>query len=511
MSHVLPMLDIENQTLCRSSVNSSYTQLRSTGVEDATVTAWRGVNTHWSRRPPGDTFLNDIESLAPTALAETIGTRLAAMPEHTDLSFDAADLRKRHEILNTIRGRSPSRIARSAEAFATSVANEAAERLRTTLDTTFACTPHAMRQVIEQTRAALAAIKWPEPASRPLSEFASLVRALDELSALRAAFTAADYEAIIAQLTHQARRIYEEALREVAVECAVRACRLTVEALDTHLDELLSLHTRFDEHINAIESDLEAIRTEAAAQNRVSRASVIVPLVGADECEVLAGMVAQQRCSDLQELSADLLDRLTARLQDLAASRYPWLATGAPLPRLIAAIDPSEAALQFNGLIQESLGPGHTLYQVIKQYGVPKLACELFQRAAHTCHLRGRDNERFNLSTQQMTIVRLPPPAGAADCEIRRRLRDAFERLTQCTVTEGSPDDKDVTVVRLHQGWVLAIEHNNPALLRRYVRSADADHRPHLLGVFDDSPTGEISPKYRELAETSDTQHDQEI
>ncbi len=510
MKPFLPMLDIDAQSLCHGSVNAAYTHLLSTGVQDATVTAYAAMVARWSRRPSDDTFLNDIDAMQPAVLAAAIGARLAALPELTDLSFQAGDLRKRLDILSSLRARAVSPICRSAEASAAAVADEAADRLRKSLDDAFANTPHRMREVIEQTKVALTAIQWPEPQSQPHAEFSRLVRGHDELTTRRAAFTPDNHEAIVAQLTHGAQRAYNESLKAVSLEFAVRASRQVVQDTESYLEELVSLGTQFDGRVQAIGAVLETTRTEAAAENRVSRASVIVALDGPDEREILAGMVARQRCADLQELSTDLLSRFDARLHNLAASRYPWIEPDAPLPRLVAAIDPDEAGAEFVSLVRESLGSGHTLYQVIDQYGVRQLARELIERAAHTCHLRGRDNERFNVPTVPMTILRLPQPVGAADFDIRQRLDAAFRKLGDCTVTNGSPDDKDVTVVRLDLGWPLAIEQNNPALLQRYVRSADSAHRPHLLGILDDSLGGEVSPRYRQLAETLDPTHDQE-
>lgn len=501
MNRYLPMLDIENQTLCHGSVNCAYTHIQSTGIQDATVTAFEGMRSHWSRRPCDSTHLNDLDALQPATLAEAISNRLAALPELTDLSFQADDLQKRLEILNSFRARRNSRIHRSADAAATAVASEVVERIRTMLDAAFANSPHKMGDVIEQTKAALQAIQWSEPSSRPHSEFSRLVRGSHDLGARRSAFVSDDYKTILAQLSHRIQHAFAESLKAVSLEFAVRVFRQAVENIESYLDELLGLKAEFDERLQALQAALEAARTEAASQNQVSRASVVIPLDGPDEREILAGMVAHQKCADLQEFSANLLSRFDARLHALAASRCPWIDVDAPLCRIVAAISPDEAAAEFASLIQESLGPGHTLYQVIDQHGVQQLASDLFERAAHTCHLRGRDNERFNVPTVQMTIVRLPQPVGAADFEVRQRLTIAFDELDDCTITEGSPDDKDITVVRLHLGWPIAIEHNNPALLQRYVRSADSDHRPHLLGLLNDSVGGEVSPRYRRYAE----------
>lgn len=338
--------------------------------------------------------------------------------------------------------------------------------------------------------------------------FSRLVRGLVEIEARPNTFTPGNHESIVARLAHRAGESFEGALAAVSLEFALRASRQAVERVEGHLDELLGLSSQFNDHLREIQSVLEEARTRAAEGNRVSRASVAVLLDGPDEREVLAGMVTREGCADLQELVGAQLIRLEKRLREVASLRYAWIgAADAPLARLLAAIDSGETAAEFMQLVVESLGSGHTLYQVIEQYGVQRLARELFQRAAHTCHLRGRDNELFNVSTVALSIVRLPQPIGPADFEIRQRLTVAFEQLGDCTVTEGSPHDKEVTIVRIYIGWPLAIEQNNAALLERYRRSAESGHRPHLLGILDDAPNGEVSPRYIELAEKLNSNH----
>lgn len=158
MNRYLPMRDISEQSLCHGSVNAAYTQLQSSGVQDATLSAFNTMLERWEAVLVDETFLTHVEALHAAALAEGIRSRLAAVPELTDLPMDAEGLRRRLEILNGLRARSVSKLSRTTESIALGVAKEAADRLRKALENAFAATPHRIPEIADQSKAALRSI-----------------------------------------------------------------------------------------------------------------------------------------------------------------------------------------------------------------------------------------------------------------------------------------------------------------------------------------------------------------
>jgi len=154
-------------------------------------------------------------------------------------------------------------------------------------------------------------------------------------------------------------------------------------------------------------------------------------------------MIARNRCADVHALAASLLDNFEARLRQGVPHLCPYLdASTAAFPDIIRAVPAAVLAQEFLRLVEESVGPGHTVYEVIAKHGVETVADFLYRRAAPTCHLGERDVEPFNISPVSLAIVRLPPTVGPRDAEIRESLISAFHTKGHCTFTEGSGTDR---------------------------------------------------------------------
>ena len=195
-------------------------------------------------------------------------------------------------------------------------------------------------------------------------------------------------------------------------------------------------------------------------------------------------------------MASKFFDRFEKTLRERAPRACPWLdADRECLANLLRAIDADLLAAAFAELVEESLGPGHTLYEIIAGFGVDKSAQFLHARAAPTCHFGSRDIEAFNFDPLNLTIVCLPEAVGPRDPDIRTALKAAFEKLGDCTFTVGPSTQRTVSVVRVYAGWCIGIEQANQALLQRYVRSGESGHTPHLLGLVTDSLLGEVSPR----------------
>lgn len=298
-----------------------------------------------------------------------------------------------------------------------------------------------------------------------------------------------------------AHHAYEGSLILIAQELSDELLRAELTKLIAFLDELAARGNDFSKRMHTTLSELEHRQKEAAQAQHISRASVVMALQGPDEKEVLVGMIARNRCADLNQLTAVLLDAFETRLRQGVPRLCPYLdANTASLPDIIRAVAPATLAEEFLRLVEESVGPGHTVYEVIAKHGVDSVADFLYRRAAPTCHLGERDVEPFNISPVSLAIVRLPPTVGSRDSEIRESLMAAFEKRGACTFTEGTPSDRSVTAVRVHLGWPIGIAEENRSLLDRYLRSGERGHLPHLVKLVPDAPLGTVSPAAKDLA-----------
>ncbi len=205
------------------------------------------------------------------------------------------------------------------------------------------------------------------------------------------------------------------------------------------------------------------------------------------------------------ELVEKLRDQFVKRLADRARQVAPWLdADRAGLVELVLSLPVRDVLAGYVQLVDDSLGAGHTLYELVEQHGVELAARHLYEHAQHCCHLRSRDRDVFNVPTAQMTIVRLPPPIGPHDEPIRLALIEAFQQLDDCSMTEAGHSEQTVTVVRLQIGWPIGIEAANESFVEHYVEAETQGHLPHLIGLVPDAPLGQASPSYVRLLKPQD-------
>jgi len=303
-------------------------------------------------------------------------------------------------------------------------------------------------------------------------------------------------------LAQRAVGAYEDAIGELAASLTAEALARTLHDLRGFLDETARRSAEYQRRLDAIATLLSDREKQAVERNRITNASVILPLNGPDEQEALTGMMERDRCGDLSHLVATMRDRYEQRLREIARVRCPAVAAeDAGLTKLILAIDPDTAASAFVSMVESRLGNGHSLYEQIEKHGVTAAAHYLFERAEHTCHLSERNSEHFNVPTAEISVVRLPPPVGPRDRLIREELRSVFCHLGPCIFSDGAPEENAVSVVRLEIGWPIGIEYANHALRTRYQESAAQGHLPHLIGILPDSPLGEPCSEYRAVFE----------
>lgn len=498
---VLPMFNVGQQKHVHGGVSASYVKASSTGKPDATVALARQLVEALQGRPDERAYQSDLEKLQPAPLSEAIRERLVGLPELVDPGLDAAELRRRHALLLLLRAKAGSRVAHDAMKVATHYLEDLRKALQAGLMSGYAARPDRARVLADQSRRVLGEITFPPVQADSFVQLQRALAILDQLQARRGQLMPTSLEAITTQLVAKAHEAYGRALAATAAELAETAFRGEFSALESLCDELIGRGAEFQRKLQAWHKELVARQKTAAQDQHVSRASVVMPLPGPDEKQVLAGMIVQAHCADIAQLSIRLLDVWEAGLRRLAIEHCPYLdANKAPLADLVRGLSARHLADAFDQAVEEGLGGGHTLYELMNKEGIDEVAKFLFDRAEPTIDLGERDIETFNVSPERLTIVRLPPPSGPRDPAIRDQLIAALNRRGPCIITEGAATDRTATTVRVLLGFPIGIETNNRAFLDRYLRSGARGHLPHLLGVLPESPLGTYVPRMELLA-----------
>ncbi|GEM_PF-6169966 len=496
----LPMFGIHQQHLHRGGIGAAYLRICSTGLLDAAVTLFRVCADAWRARPQDQAYLNDLEKLFPATLAQTVQARLRGITDLSDPGLDPDEQRKRLATIHAIRAKTMGRAGRDAVQNAERTVAESVAQLQQSLGQAFATGPEKVRRVADQVRRGLQELAFPPADPEPLAKLQHCLKSYDQINARRSALAGGTFEFVSTQLRNQAHRMYERTIGFLAAELAEDALRQALPKLAAHLDELGGRSTDFAGRMTAALTALERRQKKTAQDQQVSRASVVMPLDGPDEKQILAGMIERHGCADLNQLSVRILEALEAHVRRLAPTVCPHLdANTACLADLVRAMEPDGLAASFLHVVEESLGTGHTIYEVIARRGLDEVADFLSRRASPTCHLGNRDIEAFNISPLQLTIVRLPPAVGTRDPHIRESLCAALAKYAPCTFADGAPSERSVTVVRVHVGWPIGIAEDNRPLLERYLRSGRSGHLPHLIGVVPDAPLGTVSPATKDL------------
>ncbi|MCA9076702.1 MAG: hypothetical protein KDA93_16880 [Planctomycetaceae bacterium] len=422
----LPMFDIEQQRPVRGSVNSSSTNIVQQGLMDVLIHLFALLIAVWKERRQRD--VSETDELDSTQLARACHQKLVGIPELSEPTTDISELRERFHALQQLRAKKPSRLLREVEAAARDAIQSVVERVRAAIDSAVGTGPHRTQAIVDQVRAGLQAVHLPEPDPEPLTRFGRVIRGLVEIGRHRSALPAKTIEYVEQQLSQRALPLYDKALLALAEELIVVDMRRELADLDVFLDELSGRGHDFTRNLNAAETALEELRSETIRASRQSRASVLLEIAGATESEILAGLLARQKCQDQRELAGILLEKWEADLREQAAG---WLPPTAPLGTLLTHVPPATIADSFQSIVEGSLGEGHTLYEMIERAGILRTARDLYERAEQLCHLRSRDIEPFNITPCDLTIVRLPQPVGRRDAQIRDELAKAFTDLCE--------------------------------------------------------------------------------
>lgn len=499
----LCMFGVPDQIKLNGSTNVASTCLSTAGIDASAARLLDEILNRFStRNAPSVAEADDLE---PARLTGATLARLTALPE---FELTNADCQRQHQIflaIRTVRAQKASPVTRQTVEAANGVVHEKFRALQDALEGAVGAAPVHAPEIVEQTRAALRALELPEPDAEPLGRLAHVHSALVELASRRASFPPHSWDRIHSTLSERGNAECQQAIRSLSQELTVTALRRRIEQFQAYLDELMSREVSFLQNVQAVRKEAEAYQRDSSQKNRVSQTSVHVQLPGPSEEEVVQGLMTTLNCSDRQSLVHALLKLFLERLKLFARAHCSWLPDKAPPGILLTRVPAADIVRVFLDVIATSIGPGHTFYEIVEKYGVDRLAQALVNRAKPTCDLRSYDDPRFNLSTTDVTVARLPQAGGPRDQPIRDRLVDALYAAAAdhgCQIVDAAPSERTAAVImRTKLGFPVGVLGCNEPLLMAYARSFASGHLPHLLGFHAGSTRGGQDPAYVELVE----------
>lgn len=496
----LAMTAVDEQIPRRGSMSAAYLQVASTGVIDAACRLFAIARDLFLTGdvPPGT--LPDLDSLRPEALGEKLLPQLAALQELKDPGQDHEQQESSLRAFQEVHADLPTDLARDVTARAKAIVSGEMDHVRAGLRQVYGSAPNAVQDLATTVRTTLARTRVPDPNWKPLTRWAELKRIGDKLRQRRGILPASTVKAIQESLTSEAHNLYGQTLHALAIEKIAAAWKPAKAELIDFLDDLSTWSAEVVSAFSAVKKCLEDARAAIAADQQVSRASVVRALPGPTDAQVIAGMLTQVKAADETELARTLLGSWEARLREVCPQVCAWINRSAPLPDLLRGMPPAVQEAAFRAIVEQAQGPGQSLYEILDREGLQECAEFLYHRSEPTVHLSGRDMSQLGLSPQRFCIVTLPKPIGPKDGTIQGNLIAAFEKIDpNATFAEAPPTDRTVTAIRLLDGFVIGIEGQNHNLLNHYLYAAEQGHRPHLFDIVLESPDGKAVNAYLAL------------
>lgn len=496
----LRMWGIPDQLPSRGSVNSSHTCVGAVGFTSAILTLWNLLTSMWKSPESEKACLAALDAFEPRKIIDVISTHISGIQELSTPSSSDENISARQRTLSAIASETAPKFIRKISEIANTNISKIEEDIKKYIEDAVESSPTDFTRILSSVTRAIDRFELPNINQKPIERLSYLVRSIES----------------VRQHSKYLRKITCDTVLQVLREKAVREYALGIEALSnkTTKEVLQSSFLRLKEFIEEVaakggdiiektrqvQNELELRVKASSEQHENSRASVVLLLDGPGEKEILAGIKSRLQRTSLHEVVKDIRDVYVKSLQNVAKQRYASLDyENSSLAKIVLTMGARELADVFCSVVNDTLGEGHSIYEIIDRIGVKDCAKFLWQRAEITCHLGGRDQDRFNIAPVRLAIVRLPMPVGNRDPEIRERLMNAFRSEGDCTFVDGNIADRDVSIVRAEAGWPVGIDQLNEGLILSYIESGDKGHTPHLFDIVPDSKLGRVSPSYRLL------------
>ena len=487
--HPLSFPEAATSPKLRGATNVSMTKQADAAIDDASIILLDAVVDHQKQQKANESI--DPESLDPRLSIEDASRGVQGIAELVDGFNGPDELRAGARLIRETYAGKPSRIQRDIRAAVDTSASDRFGRVRRVLERIASETPFQLADQVTEMRQIIDAIEMPQPSTKPISELTNISKALTALKSKHLAVARDHCDELFALLIQHAQGLVNQAIESIIEQLMVTAYRKEIDGLNAVLAQHEAYGHKFRENIQLVRSQLSEWRTEAHHRQAAASSSVVLQLNSVSADEWIASLRERRRCADIRELAQQLAEMWESNLNEQAAVGYPHIKTPARLGSLLARMPSEESARCFRDVLRKSMGDEHSVYCSIDQYGVKRAAKKLLEKAAPLSHLSARDNELFQVWPADITVVRLPAPAGPSDADIRKRLEDAFLKLDPACLREDTAEgEREITVMRVNAGWPIAIDESNDALLIYYAKCADMGHPPHLFGVLPDVADG---------------------
>lgn len=506
----LPMFGGAEQCLRRGSAGASSTNVPTKGLHAAQLNLFRSLIAVLTTRAAAEIPVAELLDAQPLiAVAER---RLANLDELSDPGAATSEVQNRLTALKHVRTRKPVAISREARAIVQEVVDERIRSLIQLVERAVCEAPSRAKEILEGVRFAVDNMSLSDPNIEPISRFDRAAKAMSIRQEYGSGLAKSSLEFLQSHLRQGAIELFNQSRRVMAHELVNEALRVAGVKLRSFVDEMALFAARFSRRVEVLRQGIEERHRLALDGQDYSRASVICELPGKTESEVLSGMIERAQLPDRHSFVVEFVERLQAVLQEEVSTEADTSVKQRCLGQLLVQLAPERILDLFEKLFEESLGTGHSLYEIVEQFGIEKLVDDLLQRAEPLCHLNQRDIEAFNVTPAVHTVVRLPVPIGPRDREIRSSLEGAFLTALRGsmppTILDSAPGERDaISVVTAKVGWPLLIEAGNLDLLLQYAKCERLGHFPHLIGILPEAPQGAVIDSYVELANRIQSSH----
>jgi hypothetical protein len=504
-----PMWGIPDQQPLRGGIGVSFTMVSLEGQADATASIADQIFESYRARPVSRAHLAANDALQPARLGEGVLNACASLEQLGQINPEVASVHARYLFLRKLgAGHLNGAECREILDRATAMVDERVEELRQALKRSFDDHPAGTAGAVAQVRAAQAEFKPARPNPKLLDRVNELLQKLAEIPSHEGDLTKEAYDRVHIGLIQEAASYAKQATEDVLAVLAWEEFQRRLPSIRANLAETESQSLRYTRRLDEVRRYLAEVQQSVRDEVAKLTSSIALVIAGPSQDEVLTGIKTALQADDMGMVASALSKEFEGRLRDLARARYPHIDVAhSSVATLIVEGVGEDLAQLLADLVEESLGHGHSLFQLIERYGVAAAARFLWLRAESTCFFSGRDHDRLGTPSTEIGIVRLPKATSPMDETIRERLAAAFRSLSQnCQVTGGGPA-LGINVVRIKAGFPIGTEQSVHSLLPRYALAGREGHRPHLLDLVPDAPLGEASPAYLDLASIFETNY----
>lgn len=430
------MWGIPEQIPLRGSVNTAYTIIGRQGVADATARLAQAMFQRIESVPSDRSFLHALDALEPEQLGQAALNAVTSLEQFGESNPGLEQLEEFQKLLRDVQSSTSSRAVSEVIGCVETLVEGTVTELFAGLNRAFESQPARVAEGISQCREALKGYQPRQANLRKVTEFLRILQKLRELPQFENMLIPETFRGVKTALLQQSRRIYEEAFTEVIRPKAWAILQNKLTTVEAFFKELENKGVRYARQVSAVQKRLEDVRQHARSEQSQLQSSVALELEGPDEDHVLSGMKTAANCSDLTQLVSLLEGEFQSRLRDHARDYCPHIDAGqASFATLILETADGEISPVPQRLVEDRLGTGHSLYQLVEATGIDCCVSHLWERGAPTCFFAGRDDQKFGLEPTELAILRLPRATSPADEEIRTELKRAFEgRCKVCHV-----------------------------------------------------------------------------